>query len=67
MPYVNVQITREGNTREQKEAVIRGITEVLVNVLGKDPATTFVVIQEVAFDDWGQGGMQVDTWRASRS
>lgn len=67
MPYVNVQITREGNTREQKEAVIRGITAVLVDVLGKDPATTFVVIEEVAFDDWGIGGVQVDTWRANGS
>jgi 4-oxalocrotonate tautomerase len=67
MPYVNIQITREGNTREQKEAVIRGVTSVLVDVLGKDPATTFVVIEEVAFDDWGIGGVQVDTWRQSRS
>lgn len=67
MPYVNVQITREGNTREQKEAVIRGITAVLVDVLGKDPATTFVVIEEVALDDWGIGGVQVDTWRANVS
>jgi 4-oxalocrotonate tautomerase len=66
MPYVNVQITREGNTREQKEAVIRGVTAVLVDVLGKDPETTFVVIEEVAFEDWGIGGVQVDTWRASR-
>jgi 4-oxalocrotonate tautomerase len=67
MPYVNIQITREGNTREQKEAVIRGVTSVLVDVLGKDPATTFVVIEEVDFEDWGIGGMQVDTWRARRS
>jgi 4-oxalocrotonate tautomerase len=67
MPYVNVQITREGNTREQKEAVIRGVTSVLVDVLGKDPATTFVVIEEVAFEDWGIGGMQIDTWRARGS
>jgi 4-oxalocrotonate tautomerase len=67
MPYVNIQITREGNTREQKEAVIRGVTSVLVDVLGKDPDTTFVVIEEVAFEDWGIGGVQFDTWRASRS
>lgn len=64
MPYVNVQITREGNTRDQKEQVIAGITQVLVDVLGKEPATTFVVIEEVSFEDWGIGGVQVDTWRA---
>lgn len=67
MPYVNVQITREGNTREQKAQVIAGITQVLVDVLGKDPDTTFVVVEEVAFEDWGIGGVQVDTWRADRS
>lgn len=59
MPYVNVQITREGNTAEQKRAVIRGITKVLVDVLGKNPKTTFVVIQEVEVDDWGIAGQTV--------
>ena len=48
MPYVNVRITNEGATREQKAEVIRGITEVLQRVLGKNPANTFVVIDEVA-------------------
>jgi 4-oxalocrotonate tautomerase len=67
MPYVNVRITREGNTREQKFAVIQGVTQVLVDVLGKDPASTFVVIDEVAFEDWGIAGVQVDDWRAART
>lgn len=59
MPYVKVEITRDGATREQKLAVIRGITDVLVRELGKDPATTFVVIQEVELDDWGHRGTSV--------
>jgi 4-oxalocrotonate tautomerase len=59
MPYVKVEITRDGATREQKLAVIRGITDVLVKELGKDPATTFVVIQEVDLDDWGHRGTSV--------
>ena len=63
MPYVNVRITNEGATREQKAEVIRGISEVLQRVLGKNPANTFVVIDEVAHEDWGVGGMQVDDWR----
>lgn len=67
MPYVNVQITSERTTREQKEKVIAGITQVLVEVLDKDPATTFVVIEEVAFENWGIGGVQADTWRTKRS
>lgn len=66
MPYVNVQITREGATREQKAEVIRRITETLVQVLGKEPATTFVVIEEVALEDWGVGGLPVDEFRRRR-
>lgn len=67
MPYVNVQITREGATREQKAEVIRRITETLVHVLGKEPATTFVVIEEVALEDWGVGGLPVDEFRRRRT
>lgn len=67
MPYVNIKITREGATREQKAEVIAGVTEVLVRVLGKDPATTFIVIDEVALEDWGIGGLNVADYRAKRA
>jgi 4-oxalocrotonate tautomerase len=63
MPYVNVQITREGATAEQKAAVIRGITDLLRETLGKNPATTVVVIQEVETDNWGIGGETVTVRR----
>lgn len=63
MPYVNVKITKEGATSEQKRAVIAGMTEVLVRVLGKKPATTFVVIDEVDMQDWGIGGLPVSEYR----
>lgn len=59
MPYVHVQITREGATSEQKRAIIAGITDVLVHELGKDPATTFVVIDEIDLDNWGHRGTSV--------
>lgn len=65
MPYVNVKITREGATAAQKAELIRGITDLLVRVLDKSPATTFVVIDEVGLDDWGVGGLPVDQYRRS--
>jgi 4-oxalocrotonate tautomerase len=65
MPYVNIRITREGATREQKAALIRGTTELLANVLGKDPRTTFVVIDEVDTDNWGIAGDTVTVMRRS--
>jgi 4-oxalocrotonate tautomerase len=65
MPYVNIKITREGATPAQKAELIAGVTELLVRVLNKSPATTFVVIDEVALEDWGIGGLPVEQYRAS--
>jgi 4-oxalocrotonate tautomerase len=66
MPYVNIQITREGATREQKAELIHGVTDLLVRVLDKSPATTHVVIQEIDLDDWGVGGLPVPEYRKSQ-
>lgn len=63
MPYVNIRITDEGVTKEQKKALIQGTTQLLVDVLGKNPATTVVVIDEVHTDNWGIGFEQVTDLR----
>lgn len=63
MPYVNIKITQEGATAEQKAEVIRGVTALLQNVLGKNPQTTVVVIEEVPTDNWGIGGETVTVRR----
>ena len=63
MPYVNIRITREGVSTEQKAELIRGATQLLVDVLGKNPATTLVVIDEVDTDNWGIGGESVTVRR----
>lgn len=60
VPYVNIKITKEGNvTPEQKAKLISGATQLLVDVLGKNPASTVVVIDEVDTDNWGLGGLPV--------
>ena len=59
MPYVNIKITKEGATSEQKERLIKGVTELLQKELGKNPATTVVVIDEVDTDNWWIGGESV--------
>jgi 4-oxalocrotonate tautomerase len=63
MPYANIKITREGATSQQKAELIEGVTELLVRVLNKTPTTTFVVIDEVATEDWGIAGMPVEEFR----
>jgi 4-oxalocrotonate tautomerase len=63
MPYVNIKVTREGVTPKQKAELIGGVTDLLVRVLDKNPSTTFVVIDEVALEDWGIGGLPVEEYR----
>ena len=66
MPFVNVKITTGAST-EQKEELIAQMTQVLVDVLGKNPASTHVVIEEIEPDSWGVGGKTVAELRASGS
>ena len=56
MPYVNIKVSKEGLTAEKKVELIKGATDLLANVLGKNPANTVVVIDEVNTDNWGIGG-----------
>lgn len=63
MPFVNIKITQEGATAEQKARLIAGVTRLLQDVLGKNPATTVVVIEELPTDNWGIGGEQVSSRR----
>jgi 4-oxalocrotonate tautomerase len=63
MPYVKIEVTREGVTREQKQTLIAGVTKLITEVLDKDPKLTHVVIQEIELDDWGYAGDQVSVLR----
>lgn len=66
MPYVNIKITNEGVTKEQKQQLIEGATQLIIDVLGKNPATTVVVIDEVETDNWGIAGEQVTELRKKK-
>lgn len=67
MPYVNIKITREGQvTPEQKARLIKGVTDLLADVLNKNPATTVVVIDEVPLENWGLGGDPILVAREKR-
>jgi 4-oxalocrotonate tautomerase len=67
MPYVNIKVTDDGVTSEQKAELIKGVTELLQKVLNKNPETTVVVIDEVSTDNWGIGGQQVTVRRKKLS
>jgi len=63
MPYVKIELTREGITREQKQQLIAGVTNLISDILGKDPNLTHIVLQEIELDDWVFAGEQVSVLR----
>lgn len=63
MPLINIKVTKEGLTLEKKEELIKKATQLLVDVLGKNPKTTVVIIDEVETDNWGIGGESVTNRR----
>ena len=74
MPIVTIQVTREGTTpgatsvtAEEKAALIKGVSEVLLDVLKKPLESTFVVIDEVDTGNWGWGGLPVLDYRKKRA
>ena len=63
MPYILIQITKENVSTQQKQQLIKEATDLVVRILDKDPATTFVVIEEVETDNWGVAGESVSAIR----
>lgn len=59
MPYIKIEVLRDGVTREQKQLLIKGVTELVTSILNKDPHLTHVVIDEKEDDNWGYAGEQV--------
>lgn len=66
MPYINLRITKDGVTREQKQRIVAEFTDTLVRVLGKKPEQTHIVIDEVETDNWGFAGMLTTDYRAAQ-
>ncbi len=63
MPFVNVKITRDGVTAEQKAQIVSEITATLERVLGKRPEHTHIVIDEIDPENWGFAGMLTTEYR----
>ncbi len=66
MPYVNIKVTQGGVTAEQKQNLIKGVTDLLSDVLGKNPKSTYVVIDEIDTDNWGVGGESLTVLRKQK-
>ena len=69
MPVVTIQLARRepATSREQKNALIAGVTRLLAETLGKRPDDVVVLIEELDPDNWGQGGVSATTLRQQRA
>jgi 4-oxalocrotonate tautomerase len=66
MPIIDIVVTDEGVSNDQKKALIKGATDLVVDILDKDPDSTFVLIREISTLDWGFKGVQVEELRRAR-
>ncbi len=67
MPFVNIKIARNGITREQKARLIKGVTDLIHEVLGKSPSSVMVMIEEVDPENVGLGGETVAERRKKKA
>lgn len=67
MPFVQIDLTPDGLTKETKQALILGVSQLLKDLLNKDPALTHVIIREVDTDNWGLDGEQISVIRARQN
>ena len=58
MPFINIKVTDEGVTKQQKRQLISGATQLVVDILNKNPKTTHVVIDEIPVENWGVNAEQ---------
>ncbi len=56
MPVVTVQLW-EGRTLDQKRALVKAITEAMVEHAGAKPDGLHVILQEIPRENWGRGGV----------
>ena len=65
MPYINIRVTKENGepTAEQKAQLIDGVTELVNRVLGRNKASTVVIIDEIDMQNYGLGGESIKSIR----
>lgn len=56
MPVVTVQLW-EGRTVEQKRALVKAITDAMVEHAGAKPEGLHVILQEIPRENWGRAGV----------
>ena len=62
MPLVNVKLIEGVFSTQQKQEIVRRLTDTMVQIEGENMRqVTWVVVEEVKSGDWGIGGQPLQT------
>jgi len=62
MPLVNVKLIEGVFDAEQKQRIVRDLTEAMVEIEGENMRpVTWVIVEEVTSGEWGIGGNPLST------
>jgi len=62
MPLVNVKVIEGVFDAEQKQRIVRDLTEAMVEIEGENMRpVTWVIVEEVTSGEWGVGGNPLST------
>ncbi len=60
MPYVNVKVVKNQMSLEKKKQLIRGLTDLIVDIMGRDRDFTVITVDELDESQWAIGGVTLD-------
>jgi 4-oxalocrotonate tautomerase len=60
MPFVNLKLVKNQVSQEQKSKIIEGVTDLIVNIMGRERSLTVITIDELDKDNWAIGGKSLN-------
>jgi 4-oxalocrotonate tautomerase len=60
MPYVNIKLVKQQVSKEQKNALISGLMDIIVNIMGRDPELTVITVDEMDQSNWFINSKSID-------
>ncbi len=60
MPYVNLKLVKGQTTPEQRQNIIKGLTELIGNVMGRKRDFTVITVDELEKNQWAIGGKTLE-------
>ena len=60
MPFVNLKLVKNQVSLEQKKEIISGLTDLIVNIMGREKELTVITVDEIEGSQWAIGGVTVE-------